>query len=155
MPDPAEPSKGSRIAFREIDADTVVPVCRLAVGADQGGFVAPNAFSIAQAHFSAAAWFRAIHADDTLVGFVMLSDEPHKPEYFLWRFMIDARYQGRGFGRRAIELLVDHVKTRPNATELLTSVVQAEGGPQPFYERCGFALTGEYEDGEAVMRRGL
>ena len=39
-----------------------------------------------------------------------------------------------------------HVKTRPNATELTTSVMQVEGGPQGFYERVGFELTGEYAD---------
>ena len=69
--------------------------------------------------------------------------------------MIDSRYQGMGFGARAIALLVDHVKTRPGATELQTSVVQAEGGPQPFYESLGFELTGEYEEGEALMRLRL
>ena len=69
----------------------------------------------------------------------------------LWRFMIDARWQGMGFGRQAMELLIDHVRTRPKAKELLTSVLQAPGGPQGFYEKLGFALTGEYEEGEAMM----
>ena len=46
-----------------------------------------------------------------------LSDDPETPEYFLWRFMIDARYQSLGFGRQALELVIDHVRTRPSATE--------------------------------------
>jgi diamine N-acetyltransferase len=85
----------------------------------------------------------------------MLQDQPEKPEYYLWRFMIDARYQGMGFGLQAMALLIEHVRGRPNATELLTSVFQAEGGPQEFYEKLGFELTGEYEEGEAMMRRIL
>jgi len=65
--------------------------------------------------------------------------------------MIDNHYQKMGFGFKAMQLLIEHVKTRPNATEFLTSVVQKEGGPQGFYEKLGFKLTGEYEDGEAMM----
>jgi diamine N-acetyltransferase len=150
-----EPARQSEISLREISEDTVRSICKLAVTANQMQFVVANATSIAEAHFSKHAWFRAVYADETPVGFVMLEDQPEKPEYYLWRFMIDARYQRLGFGRRALELFIDHVRTRPNAVELLTSVVQAEGGPQPFYEGLGFALTGGYEDGEAMMRLPL
>jgi diamine N-acetyltransferase len=145
-------SSGSEVTLREITAETVRIICDLSVRDDQRKFVAPNAVSIAQAYFSEHAWFRAVYAGDTPVGFVMLEDQPQKPEYYLWRFMIDQRFQGRGLGRRAIALLVPYVMTRPNATELLTSVVQAEGGPQGFYEKLGFRLTGEYEEGEALMK---
>ncbi len=150
--DQPNPSPGGKVELREISGDTVRTICRLAVRGDQEKFVAPNAVSIAQAHFSQHDWFRAIYADDIPVGFVMLEDQPDKPEYYLWRFMIDARYQGMGFGKQAIDLIVAHVRTRPNATELLTSVLQGEGGPQQFYEKLGFVLTGEYEEGEAIMR---
>lgn len=149
------PSADSAVTLREIGANTVRAICSLAVRDDQQGFVAPNAVSIAEASFHDEAWFRAVYADDEPVGFVMLSDRPDKPEYYLWRFMIDARYQRLGFGRRAIALLIEHVRTRPRATELLTSVVEGEGGPLPFYEGLGFALTGEYEDDEAILRLPL
>jgi diamine N-acetyltransferase len=148
-------TQDSQVTLREITADTVRAICKLAVREDQQKFVAPNAVSIAQAHFADTAWFRAIYAGDTPVGFAMLDDQPDKPEYFLWRFMIDARYQGMSFGRRALELLVAHVRTRPNATEFLTSVQPGDGGPQPFYEKLGFELTGEIDDGEAVLRLKL
>jgi diamine N-acetyltransferase len=143
------------VSLREITADTVRAICRLEVREEQKKFVAPNALSIAQAYFSEYAWFRAIYADDTPVGFLMLEDQSRKPEYYLWRFMIDARYQGMGFGRRALEILIEHVRGRPNATELLTSIHVAEGSPQGFYERLGFRLTGEYEEEEAMMRLPL
>jgi diamine N-acetyltransferase len=118
--------------------------------------VAPNTVSLAQAHFyPETAWFRAIYADETAVGFVMLSDEPRKPEYFLWRFMIAAEYQGLGFGKQAIQLLIAHVKTRPQATELLTSYVPGEGSPGTFYHKLGFVDTGEVEDDENVTRLEL
>jgi len=147
------PTKTSTVTLREITAESVREICNLSVRENQRQFVAPNAVSIAQAYFAKEAWFRAIYADDAPVGFVMLSDKPEKHEYFLWRFMVDARYQGMGFGARAIECLIEHVKTRPGARELLTSVVPGVGSPQGFYEKLGFVLTGVVSDGEAVMRR--
>ena len=149
------PTRNSKVTLQEITADTVRAVCRLAVTEKQNQFVAPNAVSIAQAHFNEHAWFRAIYADETPVGFVQLYDDGTKPEYFLWRMMIDARYQGMGFGRRAMALLIDYVRTRPGATELVTSVVQGDGSPQGFYERLGFELTGDFEGGEAVLKLKL
>ena len=149
------PTPASRVTLREITKDTLGSVLDLKVAPGQERFVAANAVSIAQAHFSPHAWFRAIHAGEVPVGFVMLHDEPEKPDYYLWRFMIDARHQRLGFGRKAMALLIDHVRTRPGATELLTSVVQEPGGPQEFYEKLGFALTGEFEEGEAMMRLAL
>ena len=154
------PGRDAVVTLREVTKDTVRSIMRLKVAANQTHFVADNAVSIAQAYFQREnAWFRAVYADETPVGFLMLYDDPNdkpdKPEYFLWRFMIDARYQGHGFGKRAIKLLIEHVKTRPGATELGVSCVPGEGSPCPFYEKLGFVYTGEEDDGELVLRRKL
>jgi diamine N-acetyltransferase len=115
--------------------------------------VASNAKSIAQAHFyPETAWFRGIYAGDDAVGFIMLEINIDKPEYGLWRFMIDERHQGRGYGRAAIGKAIAHVRAQPGAVELLTSVVPGEGSPGPFYQKLGFAFTGEVDAGEQVMR---
>jgi diamine N-acetyltransferase len=149
------PTRNATVTLREITAETLRSILDLKVGPDQDGLVAPNAVSIAQAHFSDHAWFRAIYADETPVGFVMLDDQPEKPEYYLWRYMIDARYQKLGFGRQALQLLIDHVKTRPNATELFLSYVPKETGPKQFYEKLGFVPTGKVHDGEVEMKIDL
>lgn len=147
--------RGAAVSLREITEETLGSILRLKVAPAQENFVAPNAVSIAEAHFSKYAWFRAIYADDTPVGFIMLHDEPEKPKYYLWRYMIDARYQRMGFGRRALEFVIEYVKTRPQATELFLSYVPEEGGPQPFYETMGFEHTGNIHEGEVEMRIAL
>ena len=147
-----EVTREAVVSLREITGDTVRAIIRLKVKPEQTSFVADNATSIAQAYFEPKAWFRAIYADETPVGFVMLFDDPEKPEYFLWRYMIDARYQRLGFGRQALLLFIDHVRTRPGATELFTSYVPGEGSPGPFYIRLGFEETGEVDDGENVVK---
>jgi diamine N-acetyltransferase len=140
----------TEITLREITKETVRAVMRLEVAEAQTSFVAPNSVSIAQAHFEPKAWFRAIYAGDEPVGFAMLHEDPDEAEYFLWRFMIDHGHQGKGYGRRAIELLTDRVRTLPRATRLLTSYVPGDGGPGPFYHRCGFVDTGEEDHGELL-----
>jgi diamine N-acetyltransferase len=147
------------VRFREITKDTLRPVLKLDAG-DGGANVAPNAVSIAQAHFSLEAWFRAIHADDTPVGFVMLYDPtltptPEENEFFLWRLMIDKSFQGRGYGHAAVERLVEHVRTRPGATELYVSHMKTAEPLARFYSSLGFRYTGKENEGELVMVRPL
>ena len=128
----------------------------LEVAPEQSSYVATNEMSIAQAYFDREiAWFRAIYADETPVGFLMLSDDTSKQEYFLWRLMVDARYQKHGFAKRAVELLLDYVRTRPGAKEIRVSYVPGDAGPQRFYEKLGFVPTGEMLGDEVVMRRDL
>jgi diamine N-acetyltransferase len=145
----------SEVSLREVTAGTVRAICRLEVSEEQKHLVAPNAVSIAQAYFEPKAWFRAIYADDTPVGFVMLYDDPDEPEYYLWRFMIDERYQKMGFGKRSLDLLIEYVQGRPGAHELKLSCVPGEHGPEPFYRKYGFSLTGRMLDNEAEMNMQL
>ncbi|MEO8328828.1 MAG: GNAT family N-acetyltransferase, partial [Candidatus Nanopelagicales bacterium] len=105
---------------------------------------------------------RGVYAGDTPVGFVMISDgiPDGYPEYlgpyFLWRLMIDTQFQGQGFGKATLDLVVDYLRTRPSADRLLTSLVPGTiGSPRGFYLRYGFTFTGEWFDGEEVMELPL
>ena len=85
----------SAISLREITFETVRQITALDVTDQQRSYVAPNAVSIAEAHFNPGAWFRAVYAGDEPVGFVMLLDptvpgalvrSPISPESIaLWR----------------------------------------------------------------------
>ncbi len=145
------------VSLQPITADTVRGICQLSdtLMEPRKGFVAPNAISLAQAHFNQYAWFRAVYAGKAPVGFVLIVDNTEKPEYYLWRFMIAEPYQGRGYGRQAIQRLVEYVKTRPGACELIVSCGEGEGSPKEFYLKQGFVPTGEVVDEEMVLRLGL
>ncbi|MGF1567953.1 MAG: GNAT family N-acetyltransferase [Nodosilinea sp.] len=146
----------SEVTLREITRENLGSILRLKVTPEQEQFVASNATSLAEAHFEPRLpWFRAIYAGDVPVGFLMLEYNAEEQFYFLWRFMIDERYQRQGYGRQALELLFAHVKTLPKSDALYTSCVPAEGGPGSFYEKMEFVYTGEEEDGELYMRRQL
>jgi diamine N-acetyltransferase len=159
-------TRDSVVSLREITRDTLRTVACLDVGPGQEGLVAPNAYSIAQAHFHPEAWFRAIYADEVPVGFAMLEDwsqvPDREPELYegapyvaLWRYMIDHRAQRRGFGAQAIALLIAHARTRPGVGIMLLSFVPKDNNPEPFYRRFGFVPTGEIDEGEVVMKLAL
>jgi diamine N-acetyltransferase len=151
-----------RVALHEVTAATVRDVCRLEVAPEQRHLVAPNAVSIAQAYFEPAAWFRAIHAAGELVGFAMLYDptrstmpDDGRENCWLWRFMIDSRYQRHGYGSAALALLIEHVRTLPGVTHFKVSFVPGVGNASSLYGRAGFRATGEVAEGEAVMALAL
>lgn len=154
-------TSGSRVELREVTAESLQAILDLRVSESQERYVASNAKSIAEAHFHPEAWFRAIYADELPVGFLMLHDENLRPRprqtdlYFLWRLMVDARYQKLGFGRRAVDLLIAHVLGRPNAHTLRTSCHRGEGSPEGFYRRLGFRPTGRDLEGEVELVLGL
>jgi diamine N-acetyltransferase len=144
-PDVTAPGPEAEVSLQEITAETVREICSLSdtLNPPRKYMVAPNALSIAQAYFEPKAWFRAIYADDSPVGFVMLYDDPEEQEYFLWRYMIAGPHHGKGFGRRGIELLADYVRTRPGARVLETSCGQGPGSPEGFYCKLGFVRNGK------------
>lgn len=151
----------AEVTFRRISALTVCDVCELSetLSDEQRNMVADNGTSIAEAHFSENAWFRAIYAEETLVGFIMLhegsdwDDGIDCPGVYLWRFMIARPFQGKGFGKKAIGLIVRDLRAR-GLGELFTSYGQGAGSPEGFYRGLGFEPTGEHYDDEleAVLK---
>jgi diamine N-acetyltransferase len=151
------------VELREITPDIEDAVLALRVAPGQERFVA----SVAQSFFDAVdepegnAWMRAVVADGILVGFVMVSwDVVPVPgalwgPYYLWRLLIDAEHQRRGFGAAAIARVVEAVRA-DGADTLLTSCVTGPGSPQPFYEGLGFVPTGELDpEGEVILALDL
>ncbi|MGM1046678.1 MAG: N-acetyltransferase family protein [Bacillota bacterium] len=136
------------VHFRKIDENTVLEICQLSntLTEVQRIMVADNAVSIAQAHFSKNAWFRAIYADDEPIGFIMLdqgSDEgTDNGGVYLWRFMIAGPHQGKGYGKQAIGLLIEHLKGQ-GIYEVVASCGEGEGSPLGFYLSLGFTPNGE------------
>ena len=151
------------LSLREVTDDNRAAVEALRVTDEQTRYVAGVSQSLAEAqeYADARPWYRAVYADDDPVGFVMISDgiTVDKPEYlgpyYLWRLLVDHRFQGRGYGTAALDLVVEHVRTRPDARVLLVSHVEGPTSPRPFYERYGFRPTGEVHQGEPVLELDL
>ena len=146
------------VELRKI-ADTNRPeVLAVAVAPNQERFVGTVAGALQDAAEipEANPWVRAVYLDDRPVGLVMLSwnVEPDPPHiigpWFLWKLLIDHRFQRRGLGREVVRLIADIVRNE-GATELLTSYTEGQGDPGRFYERLGFIPTGDRDDNNEVI----
>jgi aminoglycoside 6'-N-acetyltransferase I len=159
--------KEQNIRFIEVTDDNLREVCKLSrtLTPGQSRCVAANAFSIAEAHFHPEAWYRAIALGDTPIGFLMVNIAPDNegesfipaedlPFAFLWRFMIAREYQKKGYGKKALDLLVDKL-TKEGYQSLYSSCHLGRVSPYRFYLSYGFTDTGELADDEEVIRLDL
>lgn len=148
------------VHLREITGANREAVRALRVRRDQKQFVASVSLSLKQAAKmpDAHPWYRAVYRGDEPVGFVMLSwrppSGPYRDRHFIWRLLIDKRYQKHGIGREVLTQIADLVRA-DGGTELLTSYEPGDGEPWPFYRKFGFEPTGDVDDGEIVLRLPL
>ena len=127
----------------------------LRVAPDQTGFVASNIASLRQADEQAFCTPLGIHADGELVGFAMYALDPDDGNYWIYRLMIDQRFQGRGYGSAALEDIVEIMTALPGCSSIVLSVEPANVAAAALYRRLGFRDRGDLIDSEAVMVRRL
>ena len=144
------------IDFREITADDVNDLIDLSVRDDQGHLVAPNAVTIAQAHYRPHAWVRGLWSGDHAVGLMAIidlsepdDDDPENAAY-LWRLMIDADHQGKGYGRQAIDHAFEQAR-RWRRDTLCLHVAEGEGNALSLYRQFGLEPTGRVDHGEMFL----
>ncbi len=138
------------LTFRDITKSNFDECIGLKVRDDQK-FVASNVFSIAQSKIWPGFIPAAIYHDDTMVGFVMYRLDYQKHELYLCRLMVDQRYQQRGYGRGALELLRDIAMRDPGIERIELSTRPANVYGINVYEKFGFRDTGVLDDGEEVF----
>ena len=118
------------VHLEELNKYNVWDVLDLTVKKEQERFLASNEWSLVHAYVGnkteGAVYPFGIFDDDKAVGFLMIAydyaevcNDPDAPEisrnnYFLWRLMIDEEEQGKGYGRKAVELALEFVKTFPH-----------------------------------------
>ena len=144
--------------MEEITGVNIHNVLALEVSESQKAtFPRSNAYSISEGSFPAdddPVWMRAICEDGKPIGFIMTSEVPEDGDYFLWRMMIDERYQGKGHGAEAIKLLISRIKKIGNPRVLLLSHLRGNTDAGRFYEKLGFSYTGN-DLGEGDLEMSL
>ena len=141
------------IRLEEITRENIEEVLSLKVDESQRIFVSSNGDSLAQAYvYSKTAFPFAVYEDNTMVGFIMMGYYEEKSYYTLWKFMIDGRYQHKGYGRKALEIGIKYLKDHFNVPEIYTGVVPGNAVAKRLYESVGFTDTGLIELGMEEMR---
>ncbi|WP_410568943.1 GNAT family N-acetyltransferase [Amycolatopsis sp. cmx-4-61] len=147
------------LTVEKITPENVAAACQLAVQPHQKKFVAPVAVSLAEAYTQPdIAWPRVVADDGEPVAFVMARFDPAAElDFFrcgIWRLNVGACVQGRGYGRFAVETVLDEARRRG---EKVATVLWLPGddGPERFYLKLGFRPTGQSHHGEVVGRLAL
>ena len=133
---------------------------------DERDFVASNGCSVIEAFAAREDGYSALpfglYEGGKPVGFLMIGygadEEWENPPayaregYTLWRLMIDRSYQGRGYGRAAIMLALDFIRTFPcgPSETCYLSYEPDNVRARDLYLSMGFAETGDMDGDEAV-----
>lgn len=141
------------VELREVTKENFEELIRLSVAENQASFVASNVYSLAQAGvYHETSFPFAIYADDNLVGFIMMGYYEKENQYTLWRFMIDKKYQGKGYGKSALKLAVNYMISNFGIKELGTGTHCENFVAQSLYKSIGFKETGEIDGDQIGMK---
>ena len=153
------------IHLQSINSKNIWEIVALEVNEEQQPFVATNTESILEAYCAVTAGDAAlpygIYDGDTPVGFLMIGfgcyDWENPPKiargnYSLWRFMIDKRYQGRGYGKAAMSAVLEMIRNFPcgPAEYCFLSYEPENTAARSLYHSFGFIENGEM-DGEEIV----
>jgi len=152
--------KNKGVRLEKVNDINFADLMLIDVAESQQDFVVLNSACMAQAYavLSNGGFVQCfgIYDGDTAVGFAMIGHNSQEykgmPEifrhsYYLWHFMIDSEFQGKGFGRDALNLLLDYVRSFPDGEEdaWSTSYDQRNEAARHLFTSFGFVPNGEKE----------
>ena len=146
-------------SVKPVDKGNLDRVLKLQVAPGQRSLVAGVERSLAQVAYEPAGTAWAMLDGDEAVGMMLLYDarlDEKKPadQLYVWRLLIDVQDQRRGYGRLAMAWVVEEAR-RWGVVTVGLSHQDKPGHAGPFYEKLGFAYTGEVDHGELKMELRL
>lgn len=91
---------------------------------------------------------------ETPVGMCLYHDCDELEAYDFSQLFIDARYQGRGYGQAATELVLEQMRQDGKYSKVVLCYIEGNEAARRLYEKLGFRETDRDED-EIIMERGL
>jgi len=142
------------LILKKVDESNFIECFNLKLGDGQDKFVSHPIRSLAQAYvyYNQCTPF-VIYKSTIIVGYVMVIYDYDEETYNIWHLMIDEKYQGKGYGTKAVKLCIDYIKSRPfgksNDIILTCSIENSHG--MHIYEKLGFIDTNQRDD-EFIMK---
>ncbi|ACA44021.1 GNAT family N-acetyltransferase [Clostridium botulinum] len=127
-------------------------IAALKVNENQQNFIESNAYSLAEWKFVPDFHPKAIYDNNKLIGFAMYGYFEKETRLWLDRFMIDYKYQNKGYGKSSLELLISVMINEYKCNKIYLSTFKDNIGAIKLYEKFGFEFNGEFdENGELIM----
>ena len=114
-------------------------------------FPAPVVYWIAESKYVEEFELRAIYWEHDIVGFILFCNKPDKDgNYWIPALMVDEKHQGKGFGKKAMEKLIEFMSSS-NCKRLMIGHRPDNHIAGELYESLGFSkLSEEVIDGETI-----
>lgn len=147
------------IELREITDLNKLECCSLTVSQKQQEYIASVEASLKEGEEDPeVARPFAIYNDDKIVGFTMFAfdekcNDPND-KYWLWRFMIDEKMQGNGYGSNALKEIINYFKAN-GANNITLSTKESNKAALSLYHKFGFKENGQMNDEEIVLKLWL
>lgn len=154
------------LKLKKINRNNIAEILKLEVFDNQKSFVATNNSSIIEAYIAITknnhVFTFGIYKDETPIGFLMIgydvnSDDEGAPKiakgnYNIWRLMIDKKFQGKGFGKKTMDLALEFIYTFPCGTAKYCwlSYESDNDVARQLYKSVGFVETDEKDCEEIV-----
>lgn len=141
------------ISLQRITKDNWEECIALKPKEEQQGNIAPNVYSIAEAQFLNGFSSKAIYHEETMIGYTLYGVDPDDKNYWMYRFMIDERYQGKGFGLVAVCKVIEEIRNSKDRTDLLILGYRPENErAKRLYSKAGFIEEGLAPWGEMIAK---
>ena len=144
------------LIFKEYNRDNWEEALKLKVKQEQTEFAPTIVESLATAYIKP--WDEAfdpylIYDDDIMIGAFYLSYTPNsKDNYWLGGFLIDEKYQKKGYGKAAFLKVIQFMKeNHTNCQEVNLTVEKDNSIAQKLYKSCGFDDTGEVNKYDEII----
>lgn len=141
------------VKLEPITYDNFIEACFLQLKEEQKKFIATNAFSLAQSKYQEECIPKAIYVGNNMVGFIMYCLDRTDHEYWIYRLMIDNRYQGLGYGKKAMDILLNELMMIATNKLIRISFEPENSVAKALYEKLGFVSTGIIDKGEIIYEK--
>ena len=142
------------INLRKITEENFIDAFNLKLAPEQERFVSHPVRSLAQAYvYREQCQPFGIYEGDTMVGYVMVIYDYDIPEYDIWHMMIDELDQKRGYGKAALDRVLDYIKTKPFGSSNRITLTCNRDNAQALnlYKSRSFAETGAADEDEIEL----
>jgi diamine N-acetyltransferase len=137
------------ITLRDVSKDNYKALLLLEVSVEQEKYVSSISKSLASAYvYRDCIYPFAIYNGEELIGFIMTRYNQEYNNHFIWQFMIDKKYQKKGYGTKAIVELIDWIISHFDCPNIITTVIEGNMYVEQMYKKLGFKQMGELENGE-------
>lgn len=144
----------NNISLRKIDESNFLDCFQLKLAPGQEAYVSHPIRSLAQAYvyYNQCTPF-GIYAGDKMVGYVMVIYDYDEETYNIWHMMIDSAFQGKGYGRAALQEVLNYIAAKPfgSSGHRSADLQSTKRGGRRLYRQIGFAETGRSDDDEVEL----